>query len=337
MQKITIDSPLDMHLHLRDGDMLTLTAPYSTEPFAGAIIMPNITPLVDNLEVLNSYRERILQSSQNSSFEPYMTLFMRPYTKEFLESATDKIKAIKLYPAGVTTNSENGVKSIEAIYPTLEIMQELGLILSIHGETHGDIFEREAEFVDVYANIAKDFPKLKIIYEHMSDARGLRLLEEHENIFATISLHHMLLNRDDLMGEKFNPHLFCKPVLKTTKDSEAIKRYALSAHEKVCFGSDSAPHPRSSKESGSAPAGIFSAPVLLPALAELFEANDKLDNLQKFISTNAQKIYQVTPPKKSVTLQKTEMKVPESIKNAQVEVVPMMSSKSISWSIEKIH
>jgi len=335
MQTITLNSPLDMHLHLRDGDMLSLVAPYSMEPFAGAIIMPNINPLVDNLEILEDYKSRIMACSK-SAFEPYMTLFMKPYSREFLESARDKIKAVKLYPAGVTTNSENGVKSLEAIYPTLEIMQELGIILSVHGETHGDVFEREAEFVEVYAMLARQFPKLKIIYEHISDARGLRLVEEYENIFATISLHHMLLTRDDLMGEKFNPHLFCKPVIKTAKDGEALREFALSAHPKVCFGSDSAPHPKTAKESGSAPAGIFTAPIILPALVELFEKYDKLDNLQAFVSDNAIKIYGVTPPIKSVTLQKSPMRVPESIKSTDAETVPMMADKNISWSIKEI-
>ena len=335
MQTITINSPLDMHLHLRDGDMLSLVAPYSMEPFAGAIIMPNITPLVDSIEILEEYKSRIMACSQ-SAFEPYMTLFMKPYTAEFLQSARNKIKAVKLYPAGVTTNSENGVKSLEAIYPTLEIMQELGIILSVHGETHGDVFEREAEFIEVYAMLARQFPRLKIIYERISDARGLRLVEEYENIYATISLHHMILTRDDLMGEKFNPHLFCKPVIKTAKDGETLRKYALSAHPKVCFGSDSAPHPRSAKESGSAPAGIFTAPIILPALVELFEAHDRLDNLQAFVSDNARKIYGVTPPAKSVTLQKSPMSVPESIKSDKAETVPMMASKSIGWSIKEI-
>jgi dihydroorotase len=184
--------------------------------------------------------------------------------------------------------------------------------------------------------LARQFPKLKIIYEHISDGRGLRLVEEHENIFATISLHHMTLTRDDLMGEKLNPHLFCKPVIKTAKDAETLRSFALKAHPKVCFGSDSAPHPRVAKESGSAPAGIFTAPILLPALVELFEKHDRLDNLQKFISDNAQRIYNVSPPKKSVKLQKIAMQVPESIKGQNAEVVPMMAGKNISWSIESI-
>lgn len=336
MQTITLNSPLDMHLHLRDGEMLKLVAQYSTKPFSGAIVMPNITPLVDNAEVLNSYRQRILDAANDLNFEPYMTLFMKPYSKEFLETMSDKIKAVKLYPAGVTTNSENGVKSIEAIYPTLEIMQELGIVLSVHGETHGDVFEREFEFTSVYAMLAKQFPKLKIIYEHISDGRGIKLVDEYENIYATISLHHMLLTRDDLMGEKFNPHLFCKPVIKTKQDADEIKKYALNAHPKVCFGSDSAPHPRAAKESGLAPAGIFTAPLILPALCELFEQNDKLENLQKFVCDNARNIYNVIPPQKSVLLVKKDMTVPETIKSEEAETVPMMAGKNISWSIESV-
>jgi len=337
MQTVTLTSPLDMHLHLRDGDMLNLVAPYSMLPFAGAIIMPNITPLVDSEMAIDTYKARILDACEDACFEPYMTLFMKPYDVDFLTKIKNKIKAVKLYPAGVTTNSENGVKSLEAMYPTLEIMQELGIILSIHGETHGDVFEREAEFIEVYKMLAKQFPHLKIIYEHISDARGIRLVDEFENIYATVSLHHMMLTRDDLMGEKFNPHLFCKPVVKTQKDALELKKYALNAHPKVCFGSDSAPHPRLAKESGSAPAGIFTAPIILPALAQLFEREGKLENLQKFVSDNAVNIYGLkNVPNKQITLSKTPFEVPNLIKSSETEVVPMWAGKTLEWSVAGI-
>ncbi len=334
MQTFTIKSPLDMHLHLRDSDMLSLVAPYSAEVFAGGVIMPNITPPIMSLDALHAYRKRVLAACGNNIFLPYMTIFLKNYDDAFMEEAAAHIIAMKLYPAGVTTNSEEGAKSIDSLEPQLKAMEALGIPLSLHAETHSpNLFEREQNFIPILEYIAKKFPKLKIMFEHISSKDGLRLIEDYENIYATITLHHMTLTVDDLMGEKLNPHLFCKPVVKTAADRDAVLEAALNAHPKVMFGSDSAPHPKAAKESGSAPAGIFSAPALLPKLVEIFEHHAKLENLQKFISDNAVSIYKISPPEKYVTLEKSSATIPETCKNKQAEVVPMFAAEKCEWRV----
>ncbi len=337
MQTFTLKSPLDMHLHLRDSEMLRLVAPYSAEEFAGGVIMPNITPPITTLEALHAYRKRVLEACGNHLFLPYMTMFLKPYGESFFEEAAAHIIAMKLYPAGVTTNSEEGVKNIDSLEPQLQTMEALGVALSVHAETHSpNLFFREQDFLPILEHIAKKFPRLKIIFEHISSKEGLRLVADYENIYATITLHHMTLTVDDLMGERLNTHLFCKPVVKTLSDRDAVLEAALSATPKVMFGSDSAPHPKAAKESASAPAGIFSAPALLPKLVEIFEAHGKLDNLQKFVSDNAQSIYGVNPPEKFVTLEKSEYKLPTLCKNRDVEVTPLFAGESCQWRVSGV-
>lgn len=337
MQTLTLKSPLDMHIHLRDNDMLSLVAPYSAEVFAGGVVMPNITPPIMTLDALHSYRKRVLAACGNHLFLPYMTMFLKPYEESFIEECAAHIIAMKLYPAGVTTNSEEGAKNIDSLEPQLKAMEALGIPLSLHAETHSpNLFEREQNFIPILEHIAKRFPKLKIIFEHISSKEGLRLVEDYENIYATITLHHMTLTVDDLMGEKLNPHLFCKPVVKTQADRDAVLEAALNASPKVMFGSDSAPHPKAAKESASAPAGIFSAPVILPKLSEIFEKHGKLDNLQKFVSDNAREIYGVKPPEKNVTLKKTPYKIPVVCRHKESEVTPLFAGENCAWSVTEI-
>ncbi len=324
-----------MHLHLRDGDMLSTVGPLSSQSFAGALIMPNIIPPIDSKEALLAYRDRILKATKNDNFKPYMTLFFKPsYDYEFLKSFGDSLTAIKLYPAGITTNSEGGVSGfdIDALRPALEAMSELGLPLCIHGETNGFVMDREAEFITIYEKLANAFPKLKIIMEHITTLESVEALDKYENLYATITLHHLLITLDDVAGGLLRPHLFCKPIAKRPIDREALLGVALDAHPKVMFGSDSAPHPVTAKESCGCAAGVFTAPVALAALAELFEKHQKLDNLQKFISDNAQAIYGITPFGKKVILEKSPMKVP----NSYGSVVPMFAGETLSWNIQEI-
>lgn len=332
---ITLNSPLDMHLHLRDKDMLSVVAPLTSHSFAGALIMPNLVPPVDTKEALLAYRDRILDATQEDIFKPYMTLFFRDsYDYDFLKSFGDELTAIKLYPAGITTNSEGGVSGfdIDTLRPTLEAMSELGLPLCIHGETNGFVMDREKEFVPIYENLASNFPKLKIIMEHITTKESVDALNRYENLYATITLHHLYITLDDVAGGMLKPHLFCKPIAKRPIDREALQNAALNAHPKVMFGSDSAPHPQHAKESCGCAAGVFTAPIALAALAELFEKHDKLENLQKFISDNARSIYGITPPEKKVILEKTPMNVPSSYGN----VVPMFAGETLSWNIKEI-
>ncbi len=337
MKTFSLISPLDMHLHLRDADMLRLAAPYSANVFAGGVVMPNIAPPITTLDALHAYRKRVLEACGSHLFLPYMTMFLKQYSDGFLEEAAAHIVAMKLYPAGVTTNSEEGAKNIDSLEAQLKAMEALKIPLSVHAETHShNLFHREQNFLPILEYIAKKFPKLKIIFEHISTEDGLRLVEDYENIYATITLHHMTLTVDDLMGEKLNPHLYCKPVVKAEHHRDAVLETALNAGAKVMFGSDSAPHPREAKESASAPAGIFSAPVLAPKLVEIFEVHNKLENLQKFISDNAQAIYGIKPPEKVVTLEKYASTAPIVCKHVKTEVVCMFAGETCEWRVASV-
>ncbi len=335
MDTLTLQSPLDMHLHLRDEQMLQLVAPLTSQTFSGAIIMPNLVPPVDTKEALIAYKSRILQAIDDHQFEPFMTLFFKEYSKEFLESVKDEITAIKLYPAGITTNSEGGVESIDVISlaPTLNAMSELGIPLCVHGETNGFVMDREKEFMNIYDALASEFPDLTIIMEHITTKEAVDMLDRHDNLYATITLHHLLITLDDVAGGMLQPHLFCKPIAKRYEDRDALLEVALNAHPKVMFGSDSAPHPQHAKEACGCAAGVFTAPIALQVLAELFEKHDKLENLQKFISDNACDIYNIKPLKKEIKLKKYPFEVPAYYKKGDQQVVPMYANQTIQWSL----
>lgn len=331
-----LTAPLDMHLHLRDGEMLENIAKSSASTFSGAIIMPNLVPPVSSNEEVIAYKQRIMAAVGDEKFTPYMTLFFKPsYDKKFLESVKDEITAIKLYPAGITTNSEGGVSGfdVEELRPALEAMSELNIPLCVHGETNGFVMDREAEFVSIYERLATAFPKLKIIMEHITTKESVEALDKFENLYATITLHHLIITLDDVAGGMLKPHLFCKPIAKRPEDRSALLKVALEAHPKVMFGSDSAPHPKHAKEACGCAAGVFTAPIALQVLAELFEnENAPLDNLQAFVSGNAQKIYGVTPIAKTVTLEKKAFIVPSDYNG----VVPMYADETLAYSIREV-
>ena len=330
---ITLNTPLDMHLHLRDEAMLKTVAPLSSKTFAGAVIMPNLVPPVDTKEALLAYKERINSAIGDDTFTPYMTLFFKPtYTKEFLESIKDDLTAIKLYPAGITTNSEGGMSGfdVDELRPTLDAMAELNIPLCVHGETNGFVMDREAEFVSIYEMLATNFPKLKIIMEHITTKASVEALDKFENLYATITLQHLMITLDDVAGGMLQPHLFCKPIAKRPEDKEALRKVALEGHPKVMFGSDSAPHPQHAKEACGCAAGVFTSPIALQVLTELFMEHSSLENLQAFISGNAQKIYtNITVLEKSITLEKKPFVVP----NIYGTVVPMYAGETLAYSI----
>jgi len=334
MKTITLTMPLDMHLHLRDGEMLEIVAPLTSYSFSGALVMPNLVPPVTTLEAVKAYRHRIKMAMESDDFEPYMTLFYQNYSRDFLISVQDEITAIKIYPSGATTNSEGGVVSfdIEPMRETLEAMAELGIVLSVHGETNGFVMDREAEFMSVYEMLALNFPKLKIIMEHITTREAVEMLDKYENLYATITVHHLMITLDDVAGGMLRPHLFCKPIAKRPEDREALLKVALEAHPKVMFGSDSAPHPKSAKESCGCGAGVFTAPIALQLLCEIFDEHDKLDNLQAFVSDNAQRIYGICAEYKEVVLSKRDFVVPEMYG----VVVPMKAGETLKWSIERV-
>jgi len=326
---ITINSPLDMHLHLREGDMLNITVPFSADHFSGAVIMPNLVTPVDSLDYLISYRSAIEFYCPDKVFKPYMTLFFRNYTREELEQAKEHIIGIKLYPAGVTTQSENGVEDFGAIAETLSIMEDLRIPLLVHGESNGFVLDREREFMSVYQSLARQFPQLHIIMEHITTAESVELLDQFENLSATVTLHHLMITLDDVIGDLLRPDLFCKPVAKTPRDRSALRSAVFSGHPKIMFGSDSAPHPKHKKECIGCAAGVFSAPVALPLLVQLFEEADNLDLLQDFVSGYARKRYNIIPPDQDIVLSSTSWEVPQYYQDVQ----PFFAEESIRWKV----
>ena len=329
MTHVRLHSPLDMHLHLREGEMLQIVTPLSVQAFAGAVIMPNLVPPVTSRERLEQYRVAIQAVIGEASFEPYMTLFFQSYNEQTLRELQAHIIGIKLYPAGVTTNSEAGVQAIEDASPTLAIMQELGIPLLVHGETHGFVLDREREFLAVYDRLATSFPRLTIVMEHITTREAVAFLDRYANVYATVTLQHLLYTLDDIAGGLLQPHLFCKPIAKRPEDRDALLAAALNAHPKLMFGSDSAPHPQHTKECSGCAAGVFTAPIALPRLVELFEQHHAVDKLQAFVSDNAQHIYGIQPPARVVELEKTSWVVPARYG----PVVPMNAGETLPWRV----
>jgi len=327
--RIELQSPLDMHLHLREDKMMQNVAPLSATSFAGGVIMPNLISPVDSLSKVGQYQQAIMESTIDLDFTPFMTLFFKDYSREELVEAKDKIIGIKLYPAGITTQSENGVSDFSAISSTLGHMEELGIPLLVHGETGGFVMDREKDFLPVYRQIAEQFPNLHIVMEHITTADAVKLLDQYSNISATVTLHHLMITLDDVAGGLLEPDLFCKPIAKTPHDLAVLREAVFSGHQKIMFGSDSAPHPRHKKECCGCAAGIFSAPVALPMLAEIFEDENKLDLLQDFVSEIACKRYNLKPLSKTVTLEKKPWTIPELYH----DIRPFGAGKTLRWSL----
>ena len=327
-----LHSPLDMHIHFREGDMLRRVAPLSARTFAGGVIMPNLVPPVDNFDRLERYATEVRTAVAGHAFEPYMTLFMRPYTERELASMKDRIIGVKLYPEGVTTHSDTGVGNLRDVEDTLARMEDMGIRLMVHGETSDFVLDRERAFLPVYEDLAARFPRLDIVMEHITTLEAAALLDRHENLYATVTLQHLLITLDDVAGGLLNPHLFCKPIAKRPEDRDALLARALEAHPKLAFGSDSAPHPVDRKECAGCAAGVFTAPVALQMLVGLFEENGALDQLQAFVSDNAQRIYGVAPPEKTVVFEKTGAVIPERYG----EVIPMYPGKKLDWTVADV-
>jgi len=326
---LTLDTPLDLHLHLREGAMLRLVAPFSAAQFAGGVIMPNLVQPVDTLARLRAYRAAIAEACGAEPFTPFMTLFFRDYSREELVGARDEIIGLKLYPAGITTQSEAGVRDFDRIGPMVALLEELDIPLLVHGETGGFVMDREREFLAVYRWLAETFPRLRLVMEHITTAAAVEFLEKYDNVAATVTLHHLLITLDDVAGGLLQPDLFCKPIAKTPRDREALRQAVLGGHPRLLFGSDSAPHPRHKKECCGCAAGVFAAPVALPALAELFEEAGCLERLSGFVSTNGRRFYRIAPPGKRVELRRTPWQVPERYDTVR----PFLAGQTLRWSV----
>ena len=334
LQSLTIRQPDDWHVHLRDGEMLRLVAPYTARQFARAIVMPNLVPPVTTPEMAAEYRERI-RAAAGPSFEPLMTCYLTDQTDpDELERGHEGGVwiAAKLYPAGATTNSASGVTDIRNIYPALERMERIGMLLCVHGEVTDptvDVFDREAVFIErVLEPVTRQFPALKIVFEHITTAEAVQFVESGGgNIGATVTPQHLIINRNAIFSGGLRPHAYCLPVAKREQHRRAVRKAATSGSPKFFLGTDSAPHTREAKESGCGCAGIFNAPFALESYATVFEEEGALDRFEAFASINGASFYGLPLNEGSVTIERAETQVPESIGG----VVPFHAGETVRW------
>ncbi len=338
MQSLTIRRPDDWHVHLRDGDMLRLVAPFTARQFARAIVMPNLVPPVTAIGQAADYRERIWEAT-GREFQPLLTHYLTDETNpEVVEHGfNDNIWiAAKLYPANATTNSTCGVTKVRNLYPTLERMQRIGMVLCVHGEVTDsdvDVFDREAAFIDrVLTGIVRDFPGLKIVLEHITTAEAADFVREAgPNLGATITPQHLHLNRNALFAGGLRPHAYCLPVVKREKHRLAVRAAAVSGSPKFFLGTDSAPHTRNAKESGCGCAGIFNAPYALESYAAVFEEEGALDKLEGFASEHGARFYRLPLNEGTVTLERSETDVPDRLGVGNIDLVPFHAGQTLGW------
>lgn len=339
---LTITRPDDWHLHLRDDAALNRTVVDTARQFARAIIMPNLRPPVTTTQMATDYRQRILAVlPDNTDFQPLMTLYLTDNTvADEIKTAVNSgiVKAVKLYPAGATTNSDAGVTDLKNCYRTLETMQKLGMPLLIHGEVTDhdiDIFDREKRFIDdKLIPLLNDFPELKVVFEHITTADAANFVSEAgANLAATITPHHLLYNRNDLLVGGIRPHYFCLPVLKRNTHQQALLTASTSGNPKFFLGTDSAPHARHTKENSCGCAGIYSAHAAIELYAEAFEAMDALDKLEGFASFYGADFYGLPRNQSQITLHKQSWQVPETLPFADSELVPLRAGEAINWQI----
>lgn len=343
-KSIIITTPTDFHLHLRSGEILKTVLPHTAVEYGSALIMPNLKSPIISLESANEYRKEIMRALPiDTAFNPLMSLYFtqnltRQDVKEAYES--DTIKAVKLYPAGATTNSDFGVTDYDGIQGTLETMAELGMPLLIHGEVTDqavDIFDREARFIeDLLEPIRKRVPTLKIVMEHITTKEAAQyVLEANDNLAATITAHHLILNRNAIFQGGINPHHYCLPVLKREIHRQALVNVATSGNKKFFLGTDSAPHPQGAKECGCGCAGIYTAFSSLPLYTEVFEKEDALDKLEGFASFHGADFYGIPRNEGSVTLVKEETTIPNSFTAGEEVIIPFRAGGSVSWKVVK--
>lgn len=333
-QTLTIRHPDDWHVHLRDGELLRLVAPYTARQFARAIVMPNLVPPVSTTEAAAEYRERI-KAVAGAGFDPLMTCYLTDETKpDELQRGRDEGVwiAAKLYPAGATTNSASGVTDIRNIYRALERMQQIGMVLCVHGEVTDpavDVFDREAAFIDrVLAPAVRDFPGLKVVFEHITTDEAVQFVKSAgPNIGATVTPQHLIINRNAIFAGGLRPHAYCLPVAKREKHRLAVRKAATSGSPKFFLGTDSAPHPREAKESACGCAGIFNAPFALESYATVFEEENAIEHFEAFASVNGPRFYGLPLNGGTVTLERAEMQVPETIGG----LLPFHSGETLHW------
>lgn len=343
MQEITLIRPDDWHIHLRDDDGLKRTVADAASQFARCIVMPNLVPPVTNTEQASQYRDRILAAKpDNTDFSPLMTLYLTDKTNAddiHDAKASGFVHAVKLYPAGATTNSDAGVTDIFAKADVFAAMEKVGMPLLIHGEVTDsdiDIFDREHEFIErTLKPITQQFPNLKVVFEHITTQQAVEFVETaSENIAATITAHHLLYNRNDMLVGGIRPHYFCLPILKRNIHQTALRKAATSGSKKFFLGTDSAPHTTDKKENSCGCAGCYTAYAAIEMYAEVFEEEKALDKLEGFSSLFGPEFYNLPANTETITLVKQTWTAPKSFNFGDSSVTPLRANEEIQWQIK---
>jgi dihydroorotase len=342
MDAITITRPDDWHLHLRDGDALRAVLPASAAQFARAIVMPNLKPPVTTTAQARAYRERILAALPDGAvFEPLMTLYLTdntPPQEIRAAKASGIVHGVKLYPAGATTNSDAGVTDIARVRPVLEAMQDMGLVLQVHGEVTDpsiDLFDREAVFIDrVLEPLRRDFPGLRVVFEHITTRQAAQYVRDASGpLAATITAHHLLYNRNAIFLGGVRPHWYCLPVLKREEHRVALVEAATRGSPRFFLGTDSAPHAQRLKEHAAGCAGCYTAPHALELYASAFEAAGALDRLQGFASEFGPAFYGLPVNAGTVTLRRETWTIPETLPFGADAIVPLAGGETLGWRL----
>jgi len=344
MTELIITKPDDMHLHLREGDILKHACKDTERQFSRAIVMPNLRVPIKNIDQAEKYYQDIKKIIGDSTFEPLMTLFFNDLlnSDEIKKISDSKIvHGIKLYPSGVTTNSKNGIDTIEKCFNIFELMQEYQVPLLIHAESNDktiDIFDREKVFIDRHLiQIHSEFPDLRIVFEHISTKEAVDFVVNANNkVGATITPQHMLLDRNDLLSNGIKPHHYCLPILKRAEDRLAIIEAAVSGSQKFFLGTDSAPHFRYQKESSCGCAGIYSAAYAMELYASIFESENALDKLENFSSKFGADFYNLPYNKLKIKLIKKEFQIPDKINIGTEEIIPLFAGETLPWELSEI-
>ena len=337
LQTLTIRRPDDWHVHLRDGEMLKAVVPYTARQFARAIVMPNLLPPIASGEAAAAYRERIIAAA-GAGFTPLMTCYLTDQANpdEIARGFEEGVWiAAKLYPAGATTNSASGVTDIRKIYAVLERMERIGMTLCVHGEVTDpevDVFDREAVFIDrILGPMTGDFPALKVVFEHITTKDAVEFVRNSgPTVGATVTPHHLHINRNAMFAEGLRPHAYCLPVAKREQHRLAVRQAATSGSPKFFLGTDSAPHAREAKESACGCAGIFNAPFALESYAAAFEEENALDRFEAFASANGPAFYNLPQNEGTVTLERAEVEVPEDVAG----VVSFHAGETLRWRLK---
>ena len=342
IDRLTLLRPDDWHIHLRDGALLARTVADASRTFARAIIMPNLVPPVRNAAEAQQYRQRILDARPDqSSFQPLMVLYLTDQTSAAdIHNAANSgfVHAAKLYPAGATTNSDSGVTALEAIYPALEAMSDVGMPLLVHGEvTHADvdIFDREKRFIDdQLVGLVNRFPHLKVVFEHITTADAAQFVREaSDKIAATITAHHLLYNCNHMLAGGIRPHFYCLPILKRNTHQEALLDAATSGSAKFFLGTDSAPHAQNAKEVSCGCAGCYTAYAAIELYAEAFEQRNALDKLEGFASHFGADFYQLPRNQDTITLVREPWTAPSSLTFGEQQLIPLRAGETLNWRI----